>query len=240
MTESQGTQSTILIVDDTPENFNVLRGILTEHGYRVCPALNGELALQILQQTVTLPDLILLDIMMPPGMDGYEVCRRLKADKRTRDIPVLFISALDATIDKVRAFEVGGVDYIPMPFQAEELLVRVGTHLALRSQQLRVNQLNEKLEMANRLIRETFGRYLSDEIVETILETPEGLKLGGEKRRATVMMTDLRGFTAIGERLPPEHVVEMLNIYLDVMTEIILTYHGTIDEFSGDAILAVF
>ena len=98
----------------------------------------------------------------------------------------------------------------------------------------------EAAEIKSRFIRETFGRYLSDEIVDTILEDPAGLTLGGEKRNVTIMMTDLRGFTSIGERLPAEDVVGMINIYLEVMTGIIFKYQGTIDEFIGDAILVIF
>jgi len=98
----------------------------------------------------------------------------------------------------------------------------------------------EEAELRNRFIRETFGRYLSDDIVHNILETPGGLKLIGEKRTVTILMSDLRGFTSIGERLAAEDVVGMINNYLSVMTEIILKYNGTIDEFVGDAILVIF
>ncbi len=101
-------------------------------------------------------------------------------------------------------------------------------------------QIKKSLDMKSRFIKETFGKYLSDEIVSTILESPAGMQLGGDKRVATIMMTDLRGFTSIGERLPAESVVNMINIYLDVMTEIIMKYDGTIDEFIGDAILVIF
>ncbi len=107
MTQSNSKPNNILIVDDIPENLTVLRQMLTGHGYWVRPVLNGEIALSTVQKMR--PDLILLDIRMPPGMDGYEVCRRLKADERTCDIPVLFMSALDETMDKVKAFDVGGV-----------------------------------------------------------------------------------------------------------------------------------
>jgi signal transduction histidine kinase len=122
----------ILIVDDTPENLRLLAGILGERGYRIRPASNGDLALATVQKG--LPDLILLDILMP-GMDGYQVCERLKAEERTRKIPVIFISALDETLDKVRAFLVGGVDYITKPFQTEEVIARVETHLAVHDLQ---------------------------------------------------------------------------------------------------------
>lgn len=109
-----------------------------------------------------------------------------------------------------------------------------------RKEKEEARQQREAAEMKSRFIRETFGRYLSDEIVDTILEDPAGLALGGEKRTITIMMTDLRGFTAIGERLAAEDVVAMINIYLEVMTGIIFKYQGTIDEFIGDAILVLF
>ncbi|MBF0100928.1 MAG: histidine kinase [Desulfobacterales bacterium] len=99
---------------------------------------------------------------------------------------------------------------------------------------------NQNLEKRNHFIKQTFGRYLSDEIVENILETEEGLNLGGEKREVTIMMSDLRGFTAIGEHLSPEKVVGIINIYLEIMTEIIIKYNGTIDEIIGDALLIIF
>jgi len=129
----------ILIVDDTPENLTVLRSILAKEGFRVRPALNGDLALKAVQ--AELPDLILLDIMMPE-MDGYEVCRQLKSDPKTSDIPVLFISALDGTADKVKGFQYGGVDYITKPFQHEDVLSRVQTHLSLRSMQKELQEKN--------------------------------------------------------------------------------------------------
>lgn len=122
----------ILIVDDTPANLQLLAGMLRERGYKVRPAPSGETALRAAQASP--PDLVLLDITMP-GMDGYEVCRRLKDDLRLREIPVLFISALQETGDKVRAFQAGGVDYVSKPFQLEEVEARVRTHLQLRRQQ---------------------------------------------------------------------------------------------------------
>ncbi len=132
----------ILIVDDTPENLSVLRQILTEQGYRVRPALSGEIALKAVQANP--PDLILLDILMPK-VDGYEVCRELKADEKIRHIPVIFISALNELEDKVKAFSEGGVDYITKPFQAAEVLARVNTHIALRSSQKTLEKKNIEL-----------------------------------------------------------------------------------------------
>jgi len=133
----------ILIVDDTAENLRLLSQMLTEQGYNVRAVPSGERALESVRALP--PDLILLDIRMPK-MTGYEVCERLKADRATSDIPVIFISALSEIQDKVQAFKVGGVDYITKPFQLEEVLVRTQTHLALRALQKRLQDTNQKLE----------------------------------------------------------------------------------------------
>ncbi len=129
----------ILIVDDTPDNLRLLSGLLTTQGYDVRPVPSGRLALSGARADP--PDLILLDIKMP-GMNGYEVCEQLKAAERTRDIPVIFISALDETVDKMRGFAVGGVDYITKPFQEEEVLARVKAHVTIRRQQQQLCALN--------------------------------------------------------------------------------------------------
>ncbi len=137
------TAGNILIVDDTTENLKLLVDLLSERGYVVRPAPSGERALAAIDEG--LPDLILLDIMMPK-MDGYEVCRRLKANEQTQHIPIIFISALDEVFDKVTAFTVGGVDYITKPFQQEEVLARVNTHLTIRQLQHDLQDANETLE----------------------------------------------------------------------------------------------
>ena len=128
-------KANILVVDDTPINLNLLTEILTNHGYAVSAAKDGQEALTIARSPGQL-DLILLDITMP-DMDGYEVCSQLKAHQSTREIPVIFISALSDILDKVKAFGVGGVDYFTKPFQMEEVLARVQTHVALQQLQKR-------------------------------------------------------------------------------------------------------
>ncbi|WP_017651289.1 two-component system response regulator [Fortiea contorta] len=133
----------ILLIDDMADNLRVLSSLLTKEGYNVRKALNWQMALTACQ--TVLPDLILLDIMMPE-VDGYEACQYLKAWELTADIPVIFISALDDTFDKVKAFKVGGVDYITKPFELAEVLVRVQNQLRLRSAQLQILQLNTELE----------------------------------------------------------------------------------------------
>ncbi len=141
--EASDSRASILIVDDTRANLRFLANILTLQGYVVRPALNGAMALSSAQAKP--PDLILLDILMP-DMNGYEVCAKLKADPATRDIPVIFLSALNEVLDKVRAFDVGGVDYITKPFQVEEVVVRVETHLALRNLQRCLEEKNLQLQ----------------------------------------------------------------------------------------------
>jgi two-component system, sensor histidine kinase and response regulator len=136
-------QDSILIVDDTPTNLRLLAKILVEANYLVRPARDGKSALASANSAP--PDLILLDIMMPV-MDGYEVCQKLKANEITANIPVIFISALDNVSDKVKAFSVGGVDYIPKPFQAKEVLARVNTHLTIRKLQQKLNDQIAELD----------------------------------------------------------------------------------------------
>jgi signal transduction histidine kinase len=134
--------STVLIVDDTPANVRVLAEYLDGHGFNVTVAQDGEEGLE--RARFGRPDLVLLDAMMP-GWDGFETCRRLKADPATSAIPVIFMTALSEVGDKVRAYEAGGVDYITKPFHAEEVLARVNTHLALRNMQRQLQERNEAL-----------------------------------------------------------------------------------------------
>lgn len=139
-------QGTILVVDDSPSNLTLLSRILSNSGYKVQLADNGQKAIDLALEIS--PDMILLDINMPV-MDGYETCEKLKADQRTSDIPVIFISALSEIEDKLKAFQVGGADYIPKPIQIEEVLVRVSTHLA--NQRLRNQLQSANLELEERV-----------------------------------------------------------------------------------------
>ena len=182
----------ILIVDDTPANLRLLSQILTERGFQARAVLNGPRALATAQ--AVLPDLILLDIMMPQ-MDGFEVCRRMKADERTRNIPILFISALSETEDKIRAFTAGGVDYITKPFQPEEVAARVRTHLALRNLQ---ESLRQEIVERDKLIAEL------DAFAHTVahdLKNPLGLIMG----YADLLQSDY-------ETQPPQQVKECLRV----------------------------
>ncbi|WP_420473490.1 EAL domain-containing protein [Noviherbaspirillum sp. ST9] len=161
----------ILVVDDTPGNLRLLISMLGAQGYIVHPAISGKDALRFLQ--TTLPDLVLLDIRMP-GMDGYEVCRQIKADERTRNLPVIFISAADEVLDKVTAFSSGGIDYVVKPLQEEEVLARINTHLTLaqlqKSLEERVRERTAALTEANSRLNEEISER---KLVEAELRTRE-------------------------------------------------------------------
>jgi adenylate cyclase len=238
-----GESGSILVVDDNEINRDLLSRYLERQGHTVRVAHNGRQALEMIATGAF--DLVLLDIMMPE-LNGYQVLQHLKQSETWRDLPVIMISALDEIDSAVRCIELGAEDYLRKPFNPVLLRARVQACLEKKrlrdlkvEQQRQLTELNAALELRNRFIRQTFGSYLSDEIVDTILEEG-GLKIEGEKRRATILMADLRGFTSLSERLPAEDVVAMINIYLETMTEIIQKYQGTIDEFIGDGILVIF
>jgi adenylate cyclase len=239
-----GETGSILVVDDNEINRDLLSRYLARLGHTVQTAPDGRKALEMIDSGAF--DLVLLDIMMPE-LNGYQVLQHLKDSSNWRDLPVIMISALDEMDSVVRCIELGAADYLSKPFNPVLLRARVGACLEKKrlldlekEQKRQLQDLNAALEVRNRFIRQTFGRYLSDDIVESILERPDGLKIGGEKRQATILMSDLRGFTSLSEGLPAEDVVSMVNIYLETMTDIILKYQGTIDEFIGDGILVIF
>ncbi|NEO57484.1 MAG: response regulator [Okeania sp. SIO3B5] len=217
----------ILIVDDEPVNLMVLTNQLSLHNYEVIQANSGQKALNILDEGF-LPDLILLDIMMP-GMTGYEVIQKIREIWPLHQLPIMILTAKNRVSDLVVGLEVGANDYLSKPFHKEELLARIKTHINIK-----------KLRTEKAYIRKTFGRYVTDEIVSNLLETPEGLKLGGERKKITILTSDIRGFTSTSERLAPEEVVTIINFYLSSMADIITSFHGTIDEFMGDGILVLF
>ncbi len=176
---STNKPSLILIVDDVPDNLRVLSQTLTASGYEVRNAINGELA--IMSIATNPPDLILLDITMP-GLDGYEVCRKLKADPTVSDIPIIFISALGAAHDKVQAFEMGGTDYITKPFQISEVQARVAHQLELRQLRQTLSLQNQELRDAlhQREQAETEIRQLNQELEKRVQERTLELQIANQ------------------------------------------------------------
>jgi len=218
------TKKIILAVDDARGNLDVVEGILAPT-YTVKAAINGKMALKIVEKQK--PDLILLDIMMPE-MDGYEVCRRLKEDPETRDIPVIFLTAQDQTTDEARGFELGAADYIHKPFSPPILRARVATHLAFRQNMI-------ALEKA----RANLARYFSPKLVEELATRDEPL---GEVRRqdVAVLFADMVGFTRISEALTPEGVMALLRDYHARIENAVFEHDGIMEKFIGDAALAIF
>lgn len=167
--------STLLLVDDVPTNLKVLFGYLKTCNFKVRIARDGEDALN--QVELAKPDLILLDVMMPK-MDGFETCRRLKANEETKDIPVIFMTALTETVDKVKGFEAGAVDYITKPIQQEEVLARINSHLMLRQLQKTLEEKNGELQQQNQEL-ESFGHTVAHDLknpINAIINYTEMLK----------------------------------------------------------------
>ncbi len=185
------------------------------------------------------PTIMLLDLVMP-DIDGLTLLREFRAREATREVPIIVLSGKEEADTKAEAFALGANDYMVKLPDTVEVLARIRHHSRGYISLLQRNTAMSALELRNRFITQTFGRYLSDDVVGQLLETPAALQLGGESRTVTIMMCDLRGFTNLSERHPAEEVVAMVNNFLGVMTDVILKYYGTIIEFLGDAILAIF
>ena len=210
----------ILIVDDNRTNIDVLVNTLNAD-YRLGVAINAISALDYVEKHH--PDLILLDIMMPE-MNGYEMCLRLKANAKTINIPVIFITSMTETEHKTKGFEVGAVDYVTKPFHAAEVKARVRTHLTLKSMRDR--------------IEETFGRYVDPKIADELLRSEVNVE--GEMKDVTLLFSDIRNFTTFAEKNHPKRVFAKVNAYLAAMTDVIRDYGGVILQYVGDEIEAVF
>src|SRR4030095_11608767 len=151
-------------------------------------------------------DLVLLDIMMP-GISGLDVLKAVRQRYAAADLPVIMVTAKDESDDIVAALQLGANDYVTKPLDFPVVLARTQTQLSLKRAMEEIQRLATQLERRNRFIRDAFGRYLTDEVVTSLLDSPAGLQLGGEKRRVTMLMSDLRGFTSLAGRLAPEQVV---------------------------------
>jgi adenylate cyclase len=239
----------VLVVDDLAPNVRLLEAVLSPKGFRVATASSGVEALDVLSKEH--PDLVLLDIVMP-GMDGYEVCRRIREDPRTAFLPVIMITASGAE-EKIRAIESGADDFVNKPFDQAELLARVRSlvrvkryHDTIENQaaelarwnhelEQRVQNQIEQLERVNRL-----RRFLPAQLADLIVSSGDESVLNGHRREITVVCCDLHGFIAFAETAEPEDVWEILGEYHGALGDLVTGFEGTLERFSGGGLVVFF
>ena len=237
------TPAKVLVVDDTPANVKLLGDLLASRGYSVSTATNGEEGLA--KVAADQPDLVLLDVMMP-GLSGYDVCRRIRADPATALLPVVLCTSLDPQQERVKGIEAGADDFLSKPVNQPELFARVKSLLRVKALQDQVIALNAKLEERvqqqlaeiDRLAR--LKRFVSPRIGELILSGEVDDPLKTHRRDITVVFTDLRGFTAFSETAEPEEVMGVLREYHATLGRIVLAHEGTIEHFAGDGVMILF
>jgi adenylate cyclase len=233
----------ILVVDDTPANVKLLGDLLSAKGYAVSTAANGEEALA--KVAADKPDLVLLDVMMP-GLSGYDVCRRIRADPATALLPVVMCTSLDPQQERVKGIESGADDFLSKPVNQPELFARVKSSLRVKALHDELALLNASLEKRvaeqvseiERLAR--LKRFVSPRVGDLILAGEVDDPLKTHRREITVVFTDLRGFTAFSETAEPEEVMGVLREYHAALGRIVLAHEGTVEHFAGDGVMILF
>ncbi len=213
----------ILVVDDTPQNVKLLSDLLASRGYEVSAAVNGEQALESIARQP--PDLVLLDIMMP-GINGYEVCRKIRENPATALLPVVLATSLDPNQERIKGIEAGADDFLSKPVNQAELFARVKSLLRIKGLQ------DERL----RRLKSFFSPQLAEAIAagkgEDVLKT--------HRREITVEFFDLRGFTAFTDEAEPEEVMELLRAFHAALGKLVLEHQGTLERFAGDSVMVFY
>lgn len=239
----------ILVVDDTLENREILQRRLESRGYEVITAIDGEQGLERIRQD--LPDLVLLDVMMP-RMDGFEVCRRVKADRSLPFMPIILVTAKSDSKDVVEGLEAGGDDYLTKPIDQAALMARVRSMLRIKALHNQVEMQKGELAAWNRSLEERVSqqlaeierigrlkRFLPPQVAEAIGRGDESV-LKSHRREIVAVMCDLRGFTSFAETGEPEDVMSLLQEYHRSVVPIVFRHHGTLERFMGDGLLVFF
>jgi class 3 adenylate cyclase len=241
----------LLVVDDTPHNVKLLADLLqAKGGYRVCTASSGVEALEVLEKEQ--PDLALLDVVMP-GMSGYDVCRRIRAERETALLPVVMVTALDPAEERIKGIEAGADDFITKPVNATELLARVRSLLRIRELHERVRSQADELARWSESLEqrveaqvaelgrlERLKRFFSPQLAELISSDDRMQLLQPHRRQVSVVFVDLRGFTSFAQSAEPEEVMTMLREFHGTMGGLILEHEGTLERFTGDGMMVFF
>ncbi len=240
----------VLVVDDTPNNVKLLSDILSVKGYVVSTAASGEEALAKIAADP--PDLVLLDVMMP-GLSGYDVCRRIRAEAHTALLPVVLVTALDPDKERVKGIEAGADDFLTKPINQGELFARVRSLLRVKALQDEVRRQANALQVLNATLEERVAeqvaqidrlgqlkRFFSPNVAEAITTAGEKSILTPHRREIGYAFLDLRGFTAFTDGAEPEEVEGVLRDFHQAMGSLVTQFEGTIDRFAGDGILIFF
>ncbi len=244
------TPAKILVVDDTPRNVKLVADLLSVKGYDVATAASGREALASID--ANLPDLVLLDVVMPE-MSGYEVCAKIRENPASQMLPVIMVTALDPTEERVKGIEAGADDFLTKPINQAELLARVKSllrikelHDTVQSQASELAEWNKNLALRvedqvgqmERLAR--LKRFFSPQLADLIVSGSAEDPLKTHRCELTVVFLDLRGFTAFAETAEPEEVMAVLHEYHAAMGQLILEYEGTLEHFAGDGMMIFF
>jgi class 3 adenylate cyclase len=248
-TATDSAPVTVLVVDDQPANLRLMDAVLSPRGYTVVNAQSGEAALAALRESPV--DLVLLDILMP-GLDGYEVCRRIRADEATAFLPVVMITASGAQ-ERLKALECGADDFVTKPFDQAELIARVASLSRVKRYHDTIRRQSDELaawnrELSDRVERQVaqleragrLRRFLAPQIADLVLTSGDESVLDSHRREIVVVFCDLRGFTRFAESSEPEEVMTVLKEYHEALGDLIFRFEGTLERFTGDGVMVFF